>query len=985
MKKSFLSAFLALTMLMGFGAANLCAQATGSLKGQVLDPSGAVVAGATVTVKSAAGQTASATSNSQGLYEIRGLAPGAYSLTVTVQAFTPFTTDNVQVAAGKATSFDIPLQIQVEQQQVQVEAETPTVSTAADSNASTVVIKGKDLDALSDDPDELQSELEALAGPSAGPNGGQIYIDGFTGGQLPPKSSIREIRVNSNPFSPEYDRLGYGRIEILTKPGTDAFHGNVNFNVSNSALNSKNPFVTSIPAYQTDQYSGSLGGPISKKVSFFFNIEHRNIGEANVVNATVLDQNFNPTPFSQAVTNPRSRTNLSPRVDVQLGSKDTLTLRYQYEWSHDINNGIGGFSLPSLAFNQTQNEHQIQLTESHIFSPNLVSDLRYRYERELIADTPQNLAASVSVPGSFTSGGSNIGVVSDLTGSNEFQENMQYVHGTHGIKFGGRLRANQITNSSTGGYNGSFSFPSLLAYQVTEQGLAQGLTMAQIRANGGGPNQFVITAGQPQVSLTYADVGLYASDDWKARPNLTVSYGLRYETQNYLHEHADFAPRVAIAWGIGSSKGTPKTVLRAGSGVFYDRFNSGAIQNTLRLNGIDQQRYVVQNPDFFPSVPAISSLTGLPNSLTIYQTSAHLRAPYMIQSAVAIERQLTKVSTVSVTYLNSRGLHQFFSDNVNAPLPGTYIFGNPNSGTRPLGNIGNVYQYISEGVFKQNQMIVSATYRAGTRLTLNSFYTLSFANSDTNGLNSFPADPYDAALDYGRAAFDVRHRFMVMGTIAGPWGFRASPFVVFNSGAPYNITIGQDLNGDSILNDRPGIANTAAPAATWTASQPCSIGTQNCITPLGAFNLAPGATPIPLYVATAPNNFTFNMRLSKTIGFGPERGRSGNQGGRGQGGPGQGGDMHGGPGGGRGGLGPGGLGGIRGGMMGMGGGGTNRRYNLTLSVNARNLFNNVNYAPPVSSLGSPQFGNFYTITNGGGFFGGSASNRRLDFQAQFSF
>ena len=106
-----------------------------------------------------------------------------------------------------------------------MQAENTTISTAPDANASAVIIKGEDLNALSDDPDELQNELTALAGPAAGPNGGQIYIDGFTGGQLPPKSSIREIRVNQNPFSAEYDRLGYGRIEIFTKPGTDQLHG----------------------------------------------------------------------------------------------------------------------------------------------------------------------------------------------------------------------------------------------------------------------------------------------------------------------------------------------------------------------------------------------------------------------------------------------------------------------------------------------------------------------------------------------------------------------------------------------------------------------------------------------------------------------------------------------------------------------------------------------------------------------------------------
>ena len=132
------------------------------------------------------------------------------------------------------------------QQQVEVQAENTTISTAADANASAIVIKGEDLNALSDDPDELQNELTALAGPAAGPNGGQIYIDGFTGGQLPPKSSIREIRVNQNPFSAEYDRLGYGRIEIFTKPGTDKLHGQVQVGGNDSAFNSQNPILVGV-------------------------------------------------------------------------------------------------------------------------------------------------------------------------------------------------------------------------------------------------------------------------------------------------------------------------------------------------------------------------------------------------------------------------------------------------------------------------------------------------------------------------------------------------------------------------------------------------------------------------------------------------------------------------------------------------------------------------------------------------------------------
>src|SRR5437588_11078920 len=169
--------------------------------------------------------------------------------------------------------------IQAEQQNVVVTDETPTVNVEASGNSNAIVLKGKDLDALSDDPDELSNELSALAGPSAGPNGGQIFIDGFSGGQLPPKSAIREIRVNQNPFSAEYDRLGYGRIEILTKPGTDKLHGQFMINGNASALNARNPFVgeAAQPAYHSVLYSGNIGGPINKKASFFFNLDRRNI------------------------------------------------------------------------------------------------------------------------------------------------------------------------------------------------------------------------------------------------------------------------------------------------------------------------------------------------------------------------------------------------------------------------------------------------------------------------------------------------------------------------------------------------------------------------------------------------------------------------------------------------------------------------------------------------------------------------------------
>src|ERR1700678_3083158 len=255
--------------------------ATGTLRGQVTDPSGAVVANAAVAVLTSGGPTHSATTSKTGTYEIGNLLPGKYTVTANAQGFAVFVQNDVNVAAGQAAQFNIALDINVEQQKVNVEAEGPTLDVNPANNASSIVLSGKDLDALPDDPDELQSDLEALAGPSAGPDGGQLYIDGFTAGQLPPKSSIREIRINQNPFSAEYDKVGYGRIEIFTKPGTDKFHGQFSVVGNESALNTPNPFLgyaTQAP-YDSLIYMGNIGGPINKKASFFVDVQRRNIDE----------------------------------------------------------------------------------------------------------------------------------------------------------------------------------------------------------------------------------------------------------------------------------------------------------------------------------------------------------------------------------------------------------------------------------------------------------------------------------------------------------------------------------------------------------------------------------------------------------------------------------------------------------------------------------------------------------------------------------
>ncbi len=960
-------------------AGNLDAQTpTGGLHGVVTDASGGVIAKAAVRLTSVSGASLDITTNRDGSYEFKGLLPGAYTVKAVAKGFALFTQGDVQIIAGQIQQLNIGLLIQVEEQKVEVTDSPTKLDVDPSNNAGMVVLKGQDLEALSDDPDELQSELQALAGPSAGPNGGQIYIDGFTGGTLPPKSSIREIRINQNPFSAEYDRLGYGRIEILTKPGTDQYHGQLSLTANTSAFNSRNPFEiipagTQPPGYNSRQFSGEIGGPlVSKKASFFFNLERRDINELSVVSAQIVDPaTLAIVPFSTAVNNPRTRTNLSPRIDYQVSTNNTFTARYQFERENETNNGIGQFNLPSLAFNQLNTEHQFQLSDTQIVNARTINETRFRFVRETSDQTPESTVPSISVQAAFNGGGNGAGIYNDTLTRYELQNYTSMSLGKHFLKFGARLRANRDSNQSMSNFNGSFNFGSrpdpavsgrqisgLDAYLITLQYLAAGNTQANLQnaiAHGGGASFYSVTAGSALADVTYFDAGLYVQDDWRLRQNITLTYGLRFETQNNFGDHADIAPRLGLAWGIGGTgKNPPKTVLRVGSGMFYDRFSYDLFLRQARLNGVTQQQFLVTNPQFYLfNTPAPASLPQ--SNPTTYQPNSNLRAPYTIQTGISLERQLTKFANLSVTYLNSRGVHQFFTTNLNPADPVT--------GLRPDGTNQNIFQYQSEGIFKQNQLIVNSSIRMGTKLSLFGYYTLNYANSDTSGAGSFPSNPFDVSQDYGRASFDVRHRVFFGGTMGLPYAFRISPFLVAQSGVPFNITTGQDLYQDSIFNTR----------ATFGT---CTLGATGVkATPYGCFNLAtqPGQTVIPINFAEGPGRFSLNLRLSKTFGF-RKKAEAANAG-------------AGGPGGGTFGRGPGDRGPHGGGGFGgrgMDGGGlSNYRYNLTFSVSARNVFNNVNLATPIGNLSSPLFGQANGLA--GGPYSSSTANRRIDLQVSFNF
>ena len=1008
----------------------------GAIKGTVTDQLDSLVVNATIVVKDAQGKERTATTNSSGNYEFRSLPPGNYDLKVSAVGFTVREEKKIVVNPGSPTTQDVQLSIETVEQTVTVD--NKGISTDSDRNGDATVLRARELEALPNDPDALLATLQAMAGPTQGDSTPSVTVDGFSNGKVPPKEAIREVRINQNPYAAENEYPGWGGIEIYTQPGSDKFHGGLNFNFNDESLNSRNPYAPRRAPYQMRALNGNLTGPIKPKRASFSFYFGRYASEGNsVINATILDPvSLKPASFNQTLVTPQVSNYFSVRGDLKVNKKHTLVANFDYGWFTQNLQGVGGFSLPSRAYGGNSNNSSLQVTETAIINEKMINETRLQIRHDFSQQRASTNLPALNVADSFFGGGAQIGWASNQTDRMELQNFTSWSKGKHFVKVGGRMRNVRIASVAPSNFGGTYTFfggtgPSLDAndqvipggatiaisslerYRRTLVFQRQNLTAAQIRNLGGGATQFSIAGGNPRADVNQTDFNLYVQDDWKLRPNLTISPGLRYENQNNISSNLNVAPRIGFAWSLPAPSkkitppatdsknpttaanpattatpataanpttvaaakpatqpkpaGPPKTVIRGGIGIFYNRISENFILNARRFDGLNQKQFVVSDPtvlDLFPLVPQIAQLDAFAQPQTRRLLGPNLDPNLSLRTSVSVERLLPYKVRLSINYSHAQTLRTIRTVNINAPLAGTYNPLVPTSGVRPLGNAaGNILEYLSSGKSISDSINVGLN---GTFHKVNFWmnYSLGKNRISNNGTSGSSFDPYDFSREWARAPYDTRHRFFGGAYYQTRSGFSINTFMVANTGTPFNITTGHDTNGDTFFTERPAFATDP--------NKPGVI-----VTPLGALDPNPvaGQRIIPKNFGQGPFFYTASLGIGKTFKFGkaiqpktPPPGAGG------------------------------------GSVVTTTGTQTppatsaqkapakpqiERPYALTFSIYANNVLNKANRGNPIGNMASPYFlksngtGGQFFFSDGGG--GGNGGNRQITLRVRLSF
>lgn len=706
---------------------------------------------ATVVLTDAQGVEYQAPVDPLGVATFTGLQPGTYQVKSSAEGFREVLMQ-VDVRRGNnAVSATLAVAI----------SEEVTVSEqGADSrrdNGFTQALTADEVDALSDDPDEMADQLMQMAGPGA-----QIFVDGFSGGRLPPKDQIQQVRFNSNSFSAEYHEAGMVRVEVITRPGMGGWRGRGNFGFRDESLNARNAFSDTKEPTQQQRYTISFQGPLAKgKTGISMSVD----GNTAYDSRTIRAQSPGDVTVNGLAKNTTDGLNVNLRVDHAVGQGAQLRAEYQRRSTDRGNLGVGDFDLSERAYDTDSVSDIFRLRNTRVIGKKVFSELKVEFTSSDSSTLPLSTDPTIRVNDAFTAGGAGqLGTRSSR--ELELAQNFDFTIGRkHSMRAGVLLEAGWWDSDQQQNTNGTYVFTSIDAYNL------------------GRPATFTLRVGDPLVTYSQVKAGWFLQDDVRIGRNLSVSLGLRQEIQTQVNDAFNPAPRGAFTWTASR-----RTTVRGGYGIFYDWYDSNLYEQTIRVDGQHQVDVIVENPGY-PSITGEG--TRLPASII---RASSLGQPVIQQASVGLERTLTPWAGLRMDYMWTRGSNTLRAVNVNAPT----------DGVRPDPTAGNITEIQSSGKRASDRLTVGLNARyERLRIFSNVMYQLQSSRNHADSATNLPSDSTNPDVDWGPSAQDVRHRLFVMFNAPVWKGVRAGFNMQVASAAPYTITTGRDNNGDTVFNDRP--------------------------------------------------------------------------------------------------------------------------------------------------------------------------------------
>jgi hypothetical protein len=805
----------------------------------IVDPSGAVIAGATVVVAGAEDATTAgpapgtAQTSNQGTVTVTDLVPGRYTIQGSFPGFETRVVKDVRVRAG-ANRQVLLLPIEALKDAVSVEQSRQEANVDPRGPSFGTTLTREQLEALSDDPDELRRQLQDMAGPGA-----VIRVDSFEGGALPTKAQIRSIRISRDQFAAENHGAGGTFIEIITQPGQGPLRYNTGFRFRGGSMSGRSPFTPTKGPEQIRNYNlGIFGTLVKEKASFNLFINGMDSYDTPNINAAFVGGTRSE---ALRLRTPRDNLNIFSQADYALTLDQTLRFGYNMFRTTSGNLGIGAYDTEERAYSTENQNHNLRVQHMGPLGRRAATRSRLQMSWSTSASRSVVEQPTIRVNDAFTTGGAQVAGGRHSWAVN-FGSDLDYVRGNHSFRTGVALDGGRVRSDSATNYLGTFTFESLDAYLE------------------GRPRSYTRRIGDPNIRFGTLQGAWYFQDDVRVRRNLTVSAGVRYEAQAHLDDFDNVAPRFGVTWSPFASGAT---TLRSSWGIFYDWLQNNTIEQTVRVDGFRQQELDIFNPSF-PDVPVFGSAPPANR----YLLGDGLRLPRSTRVSAGIDQRLASRLNSTVTYSYTRGSTVLRGLNLNAPAG---VAGRPD----PL--FGNVIAVASDAASRQHQLQVNVTANPGAllpavnaprfdwrRATLFVNYTLATLENNTDGPFGVPATG-DLAQEWGPGPGDVRNRLNIQFNNQVVRNLLVSFNVSANSGTPYSIRTGRDDNGDLIFNDRPaGVGrNTGRAAWQWTINPAVAyawtFGSRAVALPPGVTVIAGGG--VPTVQNFAQDNARYRLQL----------------------------------------------------------------------------------------------------------------------------